>query len=228
MMYELLLAQSMASVLGNTVLRYNMTIGMYIVALGLGMFCYRKFKLNDEVQRLIHVEALLSIIGTLSPFLILGIDWLANAIVVLTGASYHGAVIQSGIFIADHFLVFIIGFLSGFELPLLMDIGQKFHKNLKIKVLAIDYVGMMAAALMFPLVLLPTMGIFFIAGLVGLLNALMAMLIIARYYQGSLRIRYTGFYTILIFLLLAGMYYHQPITQWTLEVLYYNTPEAGI
>ena len=54
--YELLLAQSMAATMGNTFLRYNLTIGFYLASLGLGaMICFR-FARGEWVRRLIDVE----------------------------------------------------------------------------------------------------------------------------------------------------------------------------
>ena len=57
--------------------------------------------------------------------------------------------------------VFAIGVLVGLELPLLMRLleGQVAFKDLVSRVLTFDYIGALAAALMFPLVLVPKLGL---------------------------------------------------------------------
>ena len=57
--------------------------------------------------------------------------------------------------------VFAIGMLVGLELPLLMRMleGQVAFKDLVSRVLTFDYIGALAAAVMFPLVLVPQLGL---------------------------------------------------------------------
>ena len=52
--YELLLAQTLSTVLGNTVVRYSLTIGFYLAAKGIGaMLC--NIKNRDAVKSLLKV-----------------------------------------------------------------------------------------------------------------------------------------------------------------------------
>src|SRR5690606_20320432 len=79
---------------------------------------------------------------------------------------------------ALYILVLIIGTLVGLEIPLLIRL-LKFRLDLKdlvARVLSLDYVGALLASLLFPLVLLPRLGIHRTSLIFGLLNALVALL----------------------------------------------------
>jgi spermidine synthase len=73
--------------------------------------------------------------------------------------------------------VFAIGTLVGLELPLLMRLleGQLAFKDIVSRVLTFDYIGALAAALMFPLVLVPHIGLVRSSMLMGTLNAGVAL-----------------------------------------------------
>ena len=73
-----------------------------------------------------------------------------------------------------HLLIIIIGVLSGFELPLLMDIGKSKRDGLSTIVLGVDYIGTLVAAILFPLLLVPLFSIFGIASIVAGLNGIVA------------------------------------------------------
>ena len=73
--------------------------------------------------------------------------------------------------------VFAIGVLVGLELPLLMRLleGQVEFKDIVSRVLTFDYIGALAAALMFPLVLVPHLGLVRSSLLMGAANAGVAL-----------------------------------------------------
>src|SRR5262249_12617954 len=60
--YELLLAQTLSALLGNTVLRYSVTIGCFLGALGLGAILCGS-DATDAARRLTRVELALSALG---------------------------------------------------------------------------------------------------------------------------------------------------------------------
>ncbi|KAF0201622.1 MAG: spermidine synthase, partial [bacterium] len=68
--------------------------------------------------------------------------------------------------------MFLIGALVGLELPLLMRIlkDQLDFKDLVSRVLTIDYIGALVASLMFPLFLVPKLGLVRTSLVFGLLN----------------------------------------------------------
>jgi predicted membrane-bound spermidine synthase len=66
----------------------------------------------------------------------------------------------------SYFIIFLVGFLSGFELPCLFSLSEDNHG----KVLAFDYVGMLSGSLFFPLVGLPILGTAGTALVISIIN----------------------------------------------------------
>lgn len=174
-LYELLLAQSLSSIMGNTILRYNMTIGIYVASMGFGAICYTKLPKLNESKTLISVELLLASFGFFAPFWVLMFDGVMFDISKNLNISYYSNLIQSSIFTFNHTLILIIGFLSGFELPLLMDLFKKYSEKSSLPVLGVDYLGTLLGAIVFPLYILPFFSIFHIGGIVAVLNLLGAL-----------------------------------------------------
>jgi spermidine synthase len=82
----------------------------------------------------------------------------------------------------DHFrvalygLVLAIGFFVGLEIPLLMRILRGFEfREVVSSVLTFDYVGALAASLLFPLILMPHLGMIRTGFMFGILNAAVAL-----------------------------------------------------
>ena len=162
LIYELVLAQTLSALLGNTVLRYSITIGCYLGALGLGaMACGRAG--DAATARLLRVELALSLVGGLAvpAFFVLDLG---------LGFVFPDSVLGDWMFLAaTHALIFAVGFLSGFEIPLLMGLAEEVREGVGNRVLAIDYFGALIGSILFPLVLLPGVGLvatgFAVAGL---------------------------------------------------------------
>ena len=74
-------------------------------------------------------------------------------------------------------LVLVIGTLVGLEIPLLMRIlKERFQfSDLVANVLTFDYLGALGASLLFPLLLVPQLGLVRSALLFGMLNAAVAL-----------------------------------------------------
>lgn len=137
MVYELGLAQILSAMLGGTTLRYAVTIGLFTATLGLGAlgFDYLKERFSCEAM-FPFFQNLLAWSGLISPFFL--IEW------------------KSEYWLVNHLPIMVIGLLSGVELPLLMSVSVERKRNV---VLAYDYIGMFAATILFPLVLLPRFGV---------------------------------------------------------------------
>jgi spermidine synthase len=161
--YEFALAQSLSSILGNSVLRYNLTIGLYVFSLGIGALVYKKFFSNRLSKKFIQIELSLSVVGGFSPILMLLLDK------YLQNTSYFLLLILS------HSFIVIIGVLSGFELPVLMDLSEEIKSKTSNHILSIDYLGTFIGIILFPFVLMPKFGIFQLTFLTALLNALVCM-----------------------------------------------------
>lgn len=155
LVYELLAGTLASYVLGDSVTQFSLIIGVYLSALGVGAWLSSFIKTNIA-RKFIEVELAVAILGGFSaPLLFLSFAKLAWFIPVL------------------YSVVFGIGVLVGLELPLLMRI-LKDHLDfgdLISKVLAFDYIGALVASLMFPIFLVPTLGLTRTSLVFGILNA---------------------------------------------------------
>ena len=137
--YELLLGQALSAFLGNTVLRYSVTIGLYMMSLGIGsMIAEGRFVARPAVA-LLRVETLLTLFGGGSVVLLFFID--------STGAT--GITLS----ITAHLLIIIIGVLSGFEIPLLIalkNLDAEYRDN---AIIGINYLGAFLGTMTFAFVL---------------------------------------------------------------------------
>ncbi len=219
-LYELLLAQSLSTTMGNTALRYNTTIGIYIASMGFGALLYNKIVKRDVLEEFIRLELVLSLIGCLAPVLVLIFDYLFNQMSVTFGISFFSSVIQVPLFTVNHLLIIIIGFLSGLELPLLIEMGKKFDKSRGNFVLAFDYLGTLIGAVLFPLVILPLLHIFTIGYVVSALNILVAGIALVKF---NLDNKYYRFALVSLFLIYTVLIFKSDfINQVLIETFYFG------
>jgi spermidine synthase len=179
-LYEFLLAQSISTTMGNTALRYNLTIGLFIASMGLGALLYKKLISKEYFKEFIKVELMLSFVGGVAPVLVLIIDYLFNGLAHQAGVSFFSQWIQVPLFTLNHLLIVAIGFLSGLELPLLMDMSKQFKITKGHFVLAFDYLGTLVGAISFPIFILPSLHIFTIGYVISLLNILVAFFVMYK------------------------------------------------
>ncbi|MFN6962161.1 MAG: polyamine aminopropyltransferase [Pyrinomonadaceae bacterium] len=159
LIYELLAGTLSSYVLGDSVTQFSLIIGIYLFAMGVGSWASR-FIEKHVADKFIDVELAVAVIGGFSaPLLFLSFANLSYFAVVLYG------------------VVFIIGTLVGLEIPLLMRIlkDELDFKDLVSRVLAFDYIGALAASLLFPLFLVPRLGLNRTSLLFGMLNAAVAL-----------------------------------------------------
>lgn len=215
-LYELVLAQTMAALRGNSILRYNITIGLYCAALGAGALCYDRLRKKGGVHSLfVHVEFALSLIGAGSTVFLLFFDMIMYRIASHFQIPLAASSIQIPISVVSHGMILLIGFLSGIELPLLMEMGREIKAKLSNRMLVTDYIGTFAGTVLFPLVLLPMLGVFFVAFFTGLLNIVVAIIYIAGTPE---RRRLRLCFALAIFsLLLAALLYSQPLQAFLMD-----------
>src|SRR5215212_4267243 len=155
LVYELLAGTLASYVLGDSVTQFSLIIGIYLSALGAGAWLSR-FVEKDLALRFVEVELAVAVVGGASaPLLFLSFAHLSFFQVVL------------------YAVVFLIGVMVGLEIPLLMRI-LKDHldfKELVARVLAFDYAGALIASLLFPIFLVPRLGLVRTSLLFGFLNA---------------------------------------------------------
>src|SRR6188768_3612650 len=126
--------------------------------MGLGSWCSRYVR-KDPLRLFVRVELLIALLGGAS----------ACALFMLFPLIEHFRVALYG-------LVLAIGFLVGFEIPLLIRIlkGYDFRETVS-NVLTFDYVGALVASLLFPLLLMPHLGMIRTGFLFGIANAAVAL-----------------------------------------------------
>ena len=155
LIYELLAGTLSSYVLGDSVTQFSIIIGIYLFAMGVGSWLSRYIDKN-LAERFVDVELGVAIVGGFSaPLLFLSFAHL----------SYFGIVLYG--------VVFLIGVLVGLEIPLLMRIlkDELEFKDLVSRVLAFDYIGALVASLLFPIFLVPRLGLNRTSLLFGMFNA---------------------------------------------------------
>src|SRR5688500_11978026 len=155
LIYELLAGTLSSYVLGDSITQFSLIIGIYLSAMGVGSYLSR-FIDKNVAEKFIDIELAVAVIGGFSaPLLFLTFAYI----------SYFGIILYS--------TVFIIGTLVGLEIPLLMRIlkDELDFKELVSRVLSLDYVGALVASLLFPLFLVPKLGLNRTSLLFGMLNA---------------------------------------------------------
>src|SRR5262245_3197009 len=154
LVYELTAGALASYVLGDSVTQFSTVIGTYLSALGLGAWLSRY--IDDRlVERFVDTELAVGLIGGFSaPLLFFAFGELTYFRVVLYG------------------LVGLIGTLVGLEVPLLLRILQRRieFKELIARVLSVDYLGALVASLLFPILLVPRLGLTRTSLAFGVLN----------------------------------------------------------
>lgn len=165
--YELALGQALSLFLGNTILRFSVTIGIYMFAMGVGAMIAEGRMVRSPVLSFIVIECLLVFFGGLAPILFFLLNF-------LTGGS--------GVFVfVVHALIFLIGVLTGFEIPLLMKLNiertaQKKLNNGDGRILGIDYLGAFLGSITFAIFCYPLLGLLKTTFFVGLLNSFVGII----------------------------------------------------
>jgi spermidine synthase len=159
LIYELIAGALASYLLGDSVLQFSTIIGSYLFAMGIGSALSRYIR-RGLVARFVSVELMVGLLGGFSSALL-----------------FLGFAYGEGFRLELYAIVIAIGVLVGLEIPLLMRILKgrfEFH-DLVAHVLTFDYLGALGASLLFPLVLVPKLGLVRSAMLFGIVNAVVAL-----------------------------------------------------
>lgn len=159
LIYELIAGTLASYLLGDSVLQFSTVIGSYLFAMGIGSFLSR-FLRRGLVAQFISVELMVGLVGGFSSsFLFWGFAYTQSFRLIL------------------YVLVIAVGVLVGLEIPLLMRIlkGRFQFRDLVAHVLTFDYLGALGASLLFPILLVPRLGLVRSALLFGVINAVVAL-----------------------------------------------------
>ena len=166
LVYELIAGAVSSYLLGDSVTQFSFVIGFFLTAMGIGAWLSRFVAALERT--FVVTQIALGLVGGFSAAIL----FFAYAVV----DNYQPILLL---------VCLVAGALVGLEIPLITRILQRrgpLSVNLA-NVLALDYVGALAAAVAFPLVLAPQLGLIAASLLMGLLNLLVAGLAIAFYRQ---------------------------------------------
>ena len=159
LIYELVAGALASYLLGDSVTQFSTVIGSYLFAMGLGSALSRFFN-RGLVFRFVWIELLVGLVGGFS------------SSVLFLAFAY-----TQGFRLILYLVVVAIGILVGLEIPLLIRIlkDRFLLRDAVAHVLTVDYLGALAASLIFPIVLVPQLGLVRSALLFGLINAAVAL-----------------------------------------------------
>ncbi|GAB1540575.1 polyamine aminopropyltransferase [Scytonema sp. NUACC21] len=167
---ELLLGTLASYLVGNQALAYGIAVGGFLAAMGAGSYLSRfvaakvegRFLQNQLLLAFVQVELAIAPLTALLP---LGLF----ALFVLDGSIWLGLVL----------VTILLGLLSGLEVPILtrlVELSEGVREALA-GVLALDYLGALIGSLLFPVLLLPWLGMFPTAFILGAFPAFMVFAI---------------------------------------------------
>jgi spermidine synthase len=159
LIYELVAGTLASYLVGDSVFQFSTIIGTYLFAMGIGSALSRYLN-RGLVYRFVWIELLLGVIGGFS-----------SALLMMAFA------FTQGFELILYALVIVIGVLVGLEIPLLMRIVRDRYefRDVIAHVLTFDYLGALGASLLFPILLVPRLGLVRSAMLFGLINAGVAL-----------------------------------------------------
>lgn len=200
LIYELTAGTLASYLLGDSVTQFSTVIGVYLFAMGIGSWLSR-FVERGLIGTFIRVEFIIALIGGSSAAVLFALFGLVESFRIPLYA-----------------MILIIGALVGLEIPLLLRIlkGRIEFRELVAQVFTFDYIGALLASLLFPLVLVPHLGLIRSSFLFGILNALVGMVtlqVLRVEVPRANALRAEGAFALV--LLLAGLIGSDRITHWT-------------
>lgn len=165
LVYELIVSTIASYLLGDSVFQFSTVIGVYLFSMGIGSWL-SKYLHKALIRVFVQVELLIALLGGFSGILLfVAFDYVSSFRLLL----YSN--------------IGLIGALVGLEIPILMRIMKERleFKDMVSKVFTLDYIGALAASLLFPLILVPHLGLVRSALMFGLFNAGVALWMVLSY-----------------------------------------------
>jgi spermidine synthase len=206
LVYELVAGTLASYLLGDSVTQFSTIIGLYLSALGLGAWLSRHVQ-RDLARRFVEVEFAVALCGGFSaPILFLAFAHLPQ---------FFRPVLYA--------VVVAVGTLVGLEIPLVLRLLQATvdFKELVARVLAYDYLGALLASLLFPMFLVPSLGLVRTSLVFGVANAVVGLWSTSLFAPllGPLRgLRVRG--SLVLLLLLGGVAFANDLTSLAEDALY--------
>jgi spermidine synthase len=200
LIYELIAGTLASYLLGDSVTQFSTIIGIYLFSMGIGSYL-SKFVKRNLLSWFVQIEILVGVVGGVS-----------STILFLSFEHI------SGFHIILYSLIILTGTLVGLEIPLLMRIlkDEFDFSELVSKVFTFDYIGALFASLLFPLLMVPYLGLIKTSYLFGLMNVIVAIILCFTFEQAITHLRFLKSQAILCAIgLLVGFVYAEEIQSYS-------------
>ena len=158
---EYILATVSTYVLGNSIEQFSLVIAAMLLMMGLAGWLQKQLSNKHMLEKFLGIEIILAILGGFAPI-----------------AMYAGFGLAPDHFVfIQYFFVMSIGFLIGFEIPLVLRINERYSDTLKTNlasILSMDYVGAFLGAIVWVFILLKLFPLTEISFLVAGFNFIVA------------------------------------------------------
>ena len=193
--YQLIISTVSSYLLGNSVYQFSLTIGFFMFSMGVGSYL-SKLLPNNLVQNFILIEIAIALVGGVCSLLLLMAFPMLRALYDVTMYS----------------LIFVIGTLVGMEIPIIMGIlsDKKSMRNSIANVMSLDYLGALIGSVMFPLFLLPQLGLIqssFAIGLITILTALTNIYFLRNYLSSPRLLTFLGLSVLALLVSFTSSYF---------------------
>ncbi len=210
---EYVLATITTYILGNSIENFSMVIACMMLMMGVSGFVQNKMSDNNLLQKFIAVEVLMALLGGFAPL----------AIYAAFGYLEHNFQF------VHYFFVLSVGFLIGFEIPLVMRIIEQHKIKLKTNltiVYAMDYVGAFIGAIIWVKFLLKNFPLTEISFIVAGFNFVVATFTILYFMNTGIiknKLFHIALLTLTAALLIFGFSQNRDISN-LLEQRFYDDP----
>jgi spermidine synthase len=189
LVYELLEGTVSSYFLGDSIYHFSLVIGLFMSSMGIGSYLSRYIE-KELVKVFIHLQLYIAVIGGYSSVILF---YAFGVIENYTPFLYLSTI--------------LIGALLGIEIPLIIRILKDFFtlKTNVSNVFTMDYIGALIAALLFPMVFLPKLGLLQTSLFFGMLNAFVALMTWFMFRKELPRITSAYIFAVILFLG-AGFY----------------------
>ncbi|WP_010134748.1 polyamine aminopropyltransferase [Ochrovirga pacifica] len=187
--------------IGNSIFQWTMIVSLMLFCMGLGSRWSKKINKN-LIQNFLLLEVSLSLLVAFSSVLV-----------------YTLAAFTELYALVIYVLSMLIGLLIGLEIPLVVRINKE-YEDLKSNISSIlekDYYGSLLGGVFFAFVGLPVLGLTYTPFVLGIINFMVALIVLFRFKEKLKPIKNRKLQLILslVFaILISGVMVTQPIIQW--------------
>ena len=201
--YQLIAGTMATYLIGQSVTQFSFATGWFMASMGLGSYL-SKFARRNLFSTLVYLQITLAIIGGFSSTIM----FLAFS---LTDTLYPFFIM----------LALVIGGSIGFEIPVIVRILNQYRvlRTTVADVFTWDYIGALVISLVFPLLILPYLGLIRSAIFFGMLNLTAAFLVFLLHSEKSRYLQKIMLITTLL-ILVAGFIWAETLNRFIEENLY--------